>query len=384
MALLAGHGFSRSEVTLANWRNRPFSAWSFQNVNEVVPSAVIAGNAIPEGPALPLGALGDLQVRNAAGVPVPLAAFLAESQTDSFVVMRGSVIVGEWYAPTCDRLRPHLVFSVSKSITGILTGILQDQGILSADDAVVRHVPEAAGSAYGDATLRHLLDMEVALDFNEDYLDKTGGFDRYRRATGWNPQSPDEPSTDLKSFLCTIQKTKGDHGRVHLYRSPNTDMAGLVLERAAGKRIADLISELIWKPMGACSDAFVTVDKIGTARTAGGISVTPRDLARFGDMVRLDGKGVVSASWIKDIRTGGSREAWRIGDQADHFPGGSYRSYWYETGQGELAAIGIHGQWIWIDHETETVIVKQSCQELPTSAPLDHAISAMMRAVARA
>jgi CubicO group peptidase (beta-lactamase class C family) len=170
MSTVAEHSFARKEVTLANWRSSPFSTWSFQSVNEIVPSAMIAGNGLSEGPVVPLGNLASLIVSDPNGLPVSLLDFLSQSQTDSFVVMRDGAIVGEWYAPTCDRLKPHLLFSVSKSITGILAGILEDKVLLSTSDLVVRYVPEAAGSAYGDATVRHLLDMEVALDFNEDYL----------------------------------------------------------------------------------------------------------------------------------------------------------------------------------------------------------------------
>ncbi len=135
--------------------------------------------------------------------------------------------------------------------------------------------------------------------------------------------------------------------------------------------------------MGAHSDVHITVDRIGTSRTAGGLSVTPRHLARFGDMVRHQGNDVVGQNWIADLWTGGSREAWRNGDQADHFPQGSYRSFWHGTGMGELAAIGMHGQWIWIDPRTKTVIVKQSCQILPTDEVLHLAITDVLRFVSK-
>ena len=375
--------FERRDANLSNWRNAPYSSWTFQNVSEIVPTAIIAGNGLPEPAPKSLGSFAEMTVTGADGTDISLSAFLAQSNTDSFVVMRDSAIIAEWHAPTCDPLKPHLIFSVSKSITGILAGILIGDGLINESDHISKFVPETLGAAYGDATLRNLLDMEVALDFDENYLDKTGGFDRYRRSTGWNPDDAAQSSTDLKTFLCTIKKSKAEHGVTHAYRSPNTDMVGIVLERAAGKRIPQLISELIWKPMGAHSDAHVTVDRIGTSRTAGGISVTPRDLARFGDMVRLDGNGVVGQDWIADLWTGGSREAWRNGDQADHFPQGSYRSFWYETGMGELAAIGIHGQWIWIDPKTKTVIVKLSSQILPTDAALDLAITDVLRFVSK-
>jgi hypothetical protein len=371
----------RRDITLDNWREAPFSRWAFQNVQELVPSAIIAGTGVAEVPAQTLGAYGALTVTDEGGNAGALPDFLKHSQTDSFVVMQKGEIVAEWFDPSCDLLKPHLVFSVSKSITGIMAGILVDRGLLSPDALVTRYVPEAKGSAYGDASVRDVLDMQVALDFNEDYLDRTGVFNRYRRATGWNVDDAGEPSKGLEAFLCTLGKTSGGHGKAYHYYSPNTDMMGIVLERASGRRFADLMREYLWQPMGAQRQAFVTVDKIGTPRCAGGISVTPRDLARFGELVRLGGKGIVSEAWIKDIWTGGNHDIWIARGGAAHFPDGAYRSYWYATGQGELAAIGIHGQWIWIDAAREMVVVKQSCQTEPTHQALDFAITAMMRAI---
>jgi CubicO group peptidase (beta-lactamase class C family) len=170
----------------------------------------------------------------------------------------------------------------------------------------------------------------------------------------------------------------------HAYRSPNTDLAGILIERAGGGRFPDLMSEHLWKPMGARSDAMITVDRIGTARAAGGMSVTARDLALVGDLVRGQGAGVVPEAFICGLWSGGSRGSWSTGDQPHLFPDGSYRNYWYETGGGELAAIGIHGQWIWVDPATQTVIVKLASQTAPVDPALDHAIVQVLRAISGA
>ncbi|MFZ1815809.1 MAG: serine hydrolase [Rhizobiaceae bacterium] len=376
-------GLMRKDVHLGNWRETPYSAWSFQNVNELVPSAVIHGTGGNEGAPGGADHFAHLMVEAPGQGRCELGQFLQQTHTDSMIVMRRGEIIFEWYSPTTDAAKPHIIYSISKSLTGLLAGILVGQGAIDPDDRVTRYLPEAAGSAYGDASLRNLLDMQISLDFNEDYLDKTGKFDAYRRATGWNPQVPGSQPQGLGGFLCSLGKGPVGHGEVHAYRSPNTDMCGMVLERAGGARLHELLQELLWKPMGAHSDAFVTVDREGVARAAGGISVTARDMARVGELVRLDGAGVVPADWIRDLWKGGNRAIWSEGDQAAHFPGGSYRSYWYETGKGELAAIGIHGQWIWVDPQSETVIAKQSCQPEPTNDPLDQAITAMLRAVSR-
>ncbi len=370
---------SRCDVTLGNWRTTPFSRWSFQNVGEIVPSAVIRSGRLFEEALLGLGALSGLPVTGLDGADQPLESFLEASDTDSFVVLRQGRLVAEWYAGHCDPLCPHIIFSISKSLTALLAGILVGQGKLSLADPVVRHIPEAEGSAYADATVQQLLDMEISLDFDENYLDQNGAFNRYRRATGWTPDNPADPAPDLKTFLCSLPKGKGEHGVLHAYRSPNTDMAGIVLERASGVRLPTLFSGLLWQTLS--SDAMITVDRCGTARAAGGMSVTARDLARLGDLVRRNGGGIVPAAFIADLWTGGSRDAWKNGDQATLFAEGRYRNYWYASGEGELAAIGIHGQWIWIDPANDTVIVKLSSQPLPVDAPLDQAIVSMLRRV---
>lgn len=376
--------FTRADVTLANWRLAPFSSWAFQNVSEVVPSAVIRAQAQAEPVALKLDSLAALEVDGVHGNALPLEDFLTASETDELVVMRDGAIVAEWSAPHSDPSNAHIIFSISKSLTALLAGILAGKGLLSFNKLVGDYVPEVAGSAYADATVQQLFDMEISVDFVEDYLDTSGAFDRYRRATGWNPPKPHNPAPDLKTFVCGIGKGTGAHGAKHAYRSPNTDLAGMVVEQAGGARLATLFSEHLWKPMGAKSDAMLTVDRIGNARAAGGMSVTPRDLARIGELVRSDNAGLLAQSWIADLWTGGNRDAWKAGDQSALFENGGYRNYWYQTGQGELAAIGIHGQWIWIDPATRTVIVKLSSQALPVDPVLDQAIIRVLRRISNA
>ncbi|WP_455273931.1 serine hydrolase domain-containing protein [Rhizobium herbae] len=376
--------FKRSDITLANWRSAPFSQWAFQNVSEIVPSAVIPAKGLSEESPLNLGGLEDLQVTGIAGAGQSLKEFLTASETDELVVMRDGRTVAEWSAGHSNPARPHIIFSVSKSLTALLAGILAGKGLLSFSKRVVDYVPEVAGSAYADASVQQLFDMEISVDFVEDYLDTSGGFDRYRRATGWNPDRPESPAPDLKGFICSIGKGGWQHGEKHAYRSPNTDLAGIVLERAAGGRLATLFSEHLWQAMGARSNAMITVDRVGTARAAGGMSATARDLALTGELVRKQGAGLIPQSFVDDLWTGGSRDAWKNGDQTTLFPDGSYRNYWYETGAGELAAIGIHGQWIWVDPASQTVIVKLSSQALPVDAVLDQAIVGVLRQVSRA
>jgi CubicO group peptidase (beta-lactamase class C family) len=175
-----------------------------------------------------------------------------------------------------------------------------------------------------------------------------------------------------------LQKGDGEHGYRFEYRSPNSDLLGWVLERVSGERLANLFSRCLWQPMGAEASAYITVDRKGNPRSAGGICVLPRDLLRFAELVRNRGRAndrqIISEAWIADCNDGGSVEAWERGESAKEFPRGSYRNKWYQTGNEHraLMAIGIHGQWIYIDPVTEVSVIKLSSQDEPLRLDLDN------------
>lgn len=373
--------FKRSDVNLINWRERPYSTWTFQNVSGIVPSAPIRSARLEEPPANPLGIFAELQVANVDGVELPLERFLTESNSDALVIMRKGEVVAEWHALHSDPSRPHLIFSISKSVTGLLAGILEGEGKLSFDDQVAKYIPEVTGSAYDELTVRDLFNMTVSLDFEEIYLDRKGDYDRYRRAMLWNPERADDATPTLRDLMCRLPRAAHPHGTVHTYKSPNADMAGLVVEAASGRPYAELLSEALWQPMGAHTDGFITVDRAGNPRSSGGISVTARDLARLGDLVRQGGKGIVPVEFIETLWAGGDREVWSQGNQRLLYPGGSYRAFWYETGTEALAGMGIHGQCVWIDRNNETVIVRQSSEPTPIDDKLDQRVIAMMKQI---
>ncbi|CDX11495.1 6-aminohexanoate-dimer hydrolase [Mesorhizobium sp. ORS 3324] len=378
------YGFARKDVRLDNWRLRPFSQWSFQNVGELVPSVHVAAAFGGEEQAKPLSALLEEEITLAGGAET-VEAFLKRSDADGLAIMKGGKLVGDWAAPHMAFGQRHIIFSISKSVTAILAGILEGEGVFEPEAPVTQYIPEAKGTAYGDACVRNVLDMTVSLDFEEAYLDPESAFARYRRATLWNPGSGSE---SLSAFLLTLQRLAEPHGQTYRYRSPNSDLLGILLERASGKRISDLLSEKLWLPLGAGSGMSVTVDMEGTARTAGGMSMTPRDLARIGEMMRqggtANGRRIVPEAWVRDtVASGGSHEAWRRGTMAFLFPEGRYRNKWYQTGMpsGAFCGIGIHGQWIYVNPRNEVVIAKMSSQPEPVDDQLDVEIVAFFEAL---
>jgi CubicO group peptidase (beta-lactamase class C family) len=379
-----------AQVTLANWRVPPFNRWSFHNVRQVVPTAAIYRGAA----ATPFGrdphSIERVSFHGPGGEDWTVGRMLPATCTDGFIVLQRGRVVAETYGAGQRPETPHIIFSVSKSVTGAVAGVLVERGRLDPEAPVTAYIPEAAGSAYGDCTVRHVLDMTVGIDFVEDYLDTTGDFARYRRATAWNPEPAGAEPLDLRSFLVTLKRDAGPHGKKFHYVSPNSDLLGWLLERASGQAYADLLSEALWRPMGAEFDAYVTVDRLGASRSAGGVCVTLRDLARFGELMRqggtVEGRQVLPRSWINDILTKGDPEAWKLGATAGFLPGGRYRSQWYVTGNshGAFCAIGIHDQWIYVDPEAEVVIAKHSSQPVPSDPQMDLLHLAAFDALARA
>lgn len=382
------YGFAREEVTLATWRTAPYMRWSFVNVAELVPSAVI--EAVPvqtESPPVDATALLREKVELSGGATT-VGSFLESCDTDALVVMKSGRIVADHHSPLHSPDDRHIVFSISKSLTAILAGTLEDEGKLDPAAPVTDYVPEMSRSAYADASVQQVLDMRVGVDIDEAYLDPLSAYGRYRRAMLWNPPLPDEEPETMLDFLATLQKASNAHGGPFRYRSPNSDLLGIIVERASSQRYADLMRERLWRGVGAYSAGLVTVDRVGAPRAAGGVSMTARDLARVGEMMRSGGLGsqgrVVSERWIRDTLEKGDRAAWKAGDFPHLFKDGSYRNKWYASGlpSGAFCAIGIHGQWLYVDPAAEVTIVRFSSQPIPVDDPVDLDCVKLFQAIA--
>jgi CubicO group peptidase (beta-lactamase class C family) len=355
-----------SQVTLANWQDPPFSRWAFRHMRELIPS-----HPIPAGPSAPLPTagqpLGNLAVARLDGSIATVEDVLADTFTDAFVVLHDGQVVAERYYAGMTAGTRHLLMSVSKSILGCAAGVLAGRGLLDLRAPVTAYVPEVSDSGYAGATIRDLLDMRTGVAFRETYTALDAEVRVMERSMGWRPALPGDPA-GAYPYLATLGSA-GPHGGEFSYRSADSDMLGWACERASGIRLADLISALIWQPIGAEHDAEITCDPLGSAIPDGGISATARDLARFGQVLVDDGvaqgRTVVPEAWLADVRRPepGVREAFARTDNEYVLPGGWYRSqFWVIPGPGGpvLVCLGIHGQLIYADRAARTVVVKLS------------------------
>jgi hypothetical protein len=263
---------------------------------------------------------------------------------------------------------PHLLMSVSKSITSTVAGVLAGEGRLTPDMLVTDIIGELRGSSFEGCSVRDLLDMRAGTRFNEDYDDMEAEIRTAEPVFGWAPRTDPYAPADLRAYYPTLVND-GQHGGPFRYRSILTDLLGWVLEEAAGERYAELVSRALWAPMGAEFEAEVTVDPGGNALADGGICCTLRDLARFGRLMADGGRRgdtqIVPAEWIADTLTPAhdSVQAYEAEREPGVFSGGSYyRNKWWVIDHAApiYTGVGIHGQLLFIHGPARLVVAKLS------------------------
>ncbi len=304
--------------------------------------------------------------------------FLEKNYTDGIIILHKGKIVYEKYPAGLGRDGVHAAMSVSKSFTGTFASILIEEGSLDPEKLVRDYIPELAESGFGDATVRQVLDMTTAIQYSEDYNNPKSEVWAY--AAAGNPFRPAgyKGPANYYEYLMTVKKEPGkDHGKVFSYRTVNTEVMGWIISRVTGKCITRLISERLWVPMGARQDGYYLVDPAGKAAAGGGFSLNLRDMAAFGEMIRLGGKldrkEIIPERAAAEVSGGGSPEAFAAGGEYPLLKGWSYHNMWWITNNSHRAfmARGVHGQAIYIDPAAEMVIVRFASNPLSSNKYID-------------
>ncbi len=280
---------------------------------------------------------------------VDLEAFLAHQRSAALIVVHDGQTRLERYGLGFGPTGRWTSFSVAKSVTSTLVGAaIADGAIDGVDDPVTRHLPELAGSAYDGVTLAQLLTMTSGVAWNEDYEDPRSDVARY------DAHVP-EPGMDATvSYLRTLPRAHPP-GTVWNYSTGETNLIGVLLARATGRPLADLLSEKIWRPYGMERDASWLLASTGQEMSGCCLQAATRDFARFGQFV-LDG-GVVRG--VRVLPAGWLERATRR--QADiGAPGAGYGFQWWTFDDGSFQADGIFGQGIFIDPKRRLVIASNA------------------------
>jgi CubicO group peptidase (beta-lactamase class C family) len=368
----------------------PRTRWSYSNIRQFLPTIAVprrdgVASVLPRELRRDLDAV-TFQPMGGAG-SMTWAESLLANYTDGILVLQRGRVVYERYFGVLDAYTPHIAYSVTKSFVATLAAILVHEGVIHEHATLPTYVPELQASGYVDATVRQLLDMTTGMKYVEDYTDELSSVWQFSRAGGFRPRPAGYDGPDsFYAYIRTLPKDSA-HGNRFAYKTVNTDTLGWVLRRVTGKAVGELLRDRIWSKLGVEQDAYFAVDSTGVEFAGGGLNLTLRDMARFGEMMRLggfyNGQRIVPAAVVDDINRGGNKDHFQLAGYT-LLPGWSYRNMWWvsHNDHGAYTARGIHGQAIYIDPAAEMVIARFASHPLgananldPTSLPAYHALA---------
>jgi len=353
-------------ITLENWIEPENNRWAFRHTCDLISTEVIArGSDTICEISKNFDDFGAVEFTKSNGCKTDVESLIRESFTDGFLVLHRGVAVHETLCEGFDRSDRHIVFSITKSVVGMLAGILVHQGLFSRNDLASDFIPELDRSGWAGATIGNILDMTSGVDFQEDYQDRSSKYWELRRALYHQTDEAGERTFEgILDFLPSIG-THGSHGREFNYQSVETLVLCWIIERTTGRRLAGLIESEIWSKLGAEHDGYIMLDPKGVAYGAGGLCTSVWDLARFGQMVAnygsLNGAQIVPEEWVVQCSAGDPRTFERS-TYAKRIPNGAYKNQWWikDSTACQPMALGIHGQMIYIDRAKDMVGVKMS------------------------
>jgi hypothetical protein len=346
------------------WRF-PQQRWAFSHMRELVPTVNIGREgAVSVLPQAPRDDVDDVRLTTLDGQAMTWRESLAATYTDAILVMKDGVVVQERYFGATTPATQHILFSVTKSFVGTIAEMLIEEGKLNPEAKAADYVAELGGSGLGDATIREILDMRTGLAFSEDYVPGQTGLTDVQRmsiSTGWVPRLAEYAGPDGNFAFSASLGKNAPHGGDFVYRTPNTTALQWIIERIEGQSLAAQIEARFWARMGMDHDAALGVDRVGTGFGGGGLMASLRDIARIGEMMRLGGRyndqQIVAEAVVERIFAGGDPAAF-VACQYTGNLDGNYGSQWWHRAGGQLMAMGVHGQGIYVDRGAGVVIAR--------------------------
>ncbi|MFC1997457.1 serine hydrolase domain-containing protein [Chloroflexota bacterium] len=284
-----------------------------------------------------------------------LDTFLADNDTQAFIVIQDDTILYEKYFNRASRDSIVTSFSTAKSFTSALVGIAIAEGTInSEDDPITKYLPELAerDPAFANITIRDLLMMSSGIKYSEP---------------------PDNATTyyypDLRQLALEKTKIIDPSGEYFHYNNFHPLLLGMILERATGTTVANYLQEKIWKPIGMQYPGSWSLDEAGFEKMESGINGRALDFAKFGRLYlrngNWDGVQVIPEAWVAE-----STQADTSVDYTNYY----YDDFIFSDGQGyykylwwgiqrddqnyDFMALGNKGQFIYISPQTNLIILR--------------------------
>ncbi len=300
---------------------------------------------------------------------------IERTYTNAIVVLKDGQIVYEAYRNNSTPADRFMGWSATKSLISVLVGVATEQGlIVSLDDPIDHYLPELAGGGYQGVTVRQVLQMRSGVDYEERY-----DFANPGAAASNHIGALVQNRVRFANAARTIGR-KAAPGSLFEYKTLDTAVLGLLLERVSGMTLAAYTAQNLWEPLGAEADGFFIMDGapgVGREFSGAGYNATLRDFARVGQMMLdggvANGHRIVPAEWVA--------MSTRPTEQVPE-PGLGYGMQWWTMGDHAYSAIGLQGQYIFVDPTTRTVVVKLSYFP-PMGEEADNETQAFLRAASK-
>jgi len=375
------------QVTMKNYRDHGMSRWSFRNVGAPLHVVMVPR----EGEIHHLARGKDSKVNSHSfsdgqGNDISFDALFEGNDADGVIVIKGEEVVHERYFHDFDEHAQHIWFSMTKSLVSTAFGILVEEGKVDLQASPAAYIPELKGGGFERVTVQNVLDHATAIGFKENYTDLQSDFFQYYAPAlnlAWLPGAADAQPDNTKiygahDFLRQFIKEDPSlkPGELFDYNSSNADLLGWLIARISGQNLEGFIQENIWAKLGAEHDAYLAVDRAFMPVATGGMNTTLRDAARFGLMIRdrgqYRGQSIIPSSWIdKSLQVDSDLEkSIAANPKYGQEPWQAYHNMWWvlDAKAGEYCAVGVHGQVIYINRTTDTVMVWFSSQAIASAA----------------
>ncbi|NLJ72324.1 MAG: serine hydrolase [Syntrophomonadaceae bacterium] len=331
-------------------------AYSLQNMTEVIPYHTVKKSEDPyifEQDIKPLNLWYSF-----AGEEKLVANFLKDTRTSGLLVVKDNKIVYENYFKGNSADNQHMEFSVTKSVVSALVGIAIDEGyIKDVNEPITNYLPELKVSGYNDVPIKDILQMSSGVKFDEDYANPKSDLEQLN----WHAYVYKKPFDDFILNLKSV-RTSGEYNN---YISINTQVLGMLVERTTGEKLADYLEAKIWQRIGMEDDAYWLTDYHDNVMAFGGLNITLRDLAKFATLYMnkglYNGEQIISENWIEEsTKPDATHLLPGLNCNSDYPLGYQYQWWVPESDAGEFLAIGIWGQYAYINPQANLVIVKNS------------------------
>ena len=376
-----------SQVTFQNYRDYPFSKWSFRNMGAPMHTLIIPRGGNVHQFKQSNNSFGQLTIPTNEGKLETIEKLFANNETDGVIIIQNNTILFEKYWNGLTKDYQHIWFSMTKSLTSSAFGMLVNQGKIDLLASPVKYIPELKGTPWERTKIQDVLNMSTALGYLESYTDTAsffykyyGGASRFFYVPGADTVTTKNKILGTYDFLTKMATANNDMqpGFKFEYNSSNVDVISWIMSRITEQPYQEFIHQNIWSKLGAEHDAFITTDRAYTAMATGGMNTTLRDAALFATMIlnrgNIDGKQIIPAKWVDETLQINEADRERM-KRNDIYPKAglpwiAYKNFWWviDNVKGEYCALGIHGQVMYINRAAKLVIVYFSSQPEASSA----------------